>query len=330
MFAMVMKGPGSALEARELPAPVPGPDQLLLQVSACGICRTDLHVLDGELKDAALPLVLGHQIVGRVLSKGRSVESFEIGERVGVPWLGWTCGACSYCAQGRENLCAAARFTGYQLPGGYAELAVANAAYCLPLPAAYPNEQVAPLLCAGLIGYRALTMTGDAKRLGLYGIGSSAHIIAQVAIQQGRSVYAFTRPGDLASQSFARSLGAAWAGGSDEHPDVELDAAILFAPVGALVPAALRALARGGRVVCAGIHMSDIPSFPYELLWGERSIASVANLTRRDGREFMQIAAKTSLHTHVTSFPLREANAALAALRGGQFQGSGVLLAGEV
>ena len=326
MFAMVMKGPGSALEERELPAPVPGPDQLLLQVSACGICRTDLHVLDGELKEPTLPLVLGHQIVGRVVGKGRNVEGFELGERVGVPWLGWACGTCNYCTQDRENLCAAARFTGYQLPGGYAELTVANAAYCLPLPAAYRDEQVAPLLCAGLIGYRALKMTGDAQRLGLYGIGSSAHLIAQVAIQQGRSVYAFTRPDDLASQSFARSLGAVWAGGSDERPDVELDAAILFAPVGALVPAALRALARGGRVVCAGIHMSDIPSFPYELLWGERSIASVANLTRRDGRELLQIAATHPLHTHVTTFPLREANAALAALRGGQFQGSGVLV----
>ncbi|HET8937551.1 MAG TPA: zinc-dependent alcohol dehydrogenase family protein [Polyangiales bacterium] len=329
MFAMVLKAPGSALEACKLPDPLPGPDQLLLQVTACGICRTDLHVLDGELKDPALPLVLGHQIVGRIIGKGSEVEGFEIGARVGVPWLGWACGTCNYCVQGRENLCAAARLTGYQLQGGYAELAVANAAYCLPLPAAYPDEQAAPLLCAGLIGYRALAMTVDAKRLGLYGIGSSAHIIAQVAIKQGRSVYAFTRPGDLASQSFARSLGAVWAGGSDERPDVELDAAILFAPVGGLVPAALRALARGGRVVCAGIHMSDIPSFPYELLWGERSIASVANLTRRDGQEFMQIAATFPLHTTVTTFPLREANTALAALRRGQFQGSGVLVAGS-
>jgi propanol-preferring alcohol dehydrogenase len=257
---------------------------------------------------------------------GGSAEGFAVGQRVGVPWLGWACGSCSYCLQGRENLCPQARFTGYQLAGGYAELAVANAAFCLPLPAAYGDRQAAPLLCAGLIGYRALSLAGDARRLGLYGIGSSAHIIAQVAVHQGRSVYAFTRPGDHESQAFARSLGAVWAGGSDERPDVELDAAILFAPVGSLVPAALRALARGGRVVCAGIHMSDIPSFPYELLWGERSVASVANLTRRDGREFLDLAAKANVHTEVTTFPLREANAALAALRGGEFQGSGVLL----
>lgn len=326
MFAMVLKRPGSALESSELPAPVVGPDQLLLKVSACGICRTDLHVLDGELREPSLPLVLGHQIVGRIASQGCNVEGFEIGQRVGVPWLGWTCGACNYCRQGRENLCTAARFTGYHLQGGYAELALANAAYCLPLPTAYSDAEVAPLLCAGLIGYRALTMAGDARRLGLYGIGSSAHIIAQVAIHEGRSVYAFTRPGDLPSQRFARSLGAVWAGGSDERPDVELDAAILFAPAGELVPEALRALARGGRVVCAGIHMSDIPSFPYELLWGERSVVSVANLTRRDGREFMNRAATTPLRTEITTFPLREANTALAALRGGHFQGSGVLV----
>lgn len=326
MFAMVLKQTGARLEGCELPAPRLAPDQLLLEVSACGICRTDLHVLDGELKNAALPLVLGHQIVGRVAALGGNVDGFSVGQRVGVPWLGWACGSCSYCREGRENLCPRALFTGYQLPGGYAELAAVNAAFCLPLPAAYPDEQAAPLLCAGLIGYRALSMAGEARRLGLYGIGSSAHIIAQVAVHQGRSVYAFTRPGDLPSQAFARSLGAVWAGGSDERPDVELDAAILFAPVGALVPAALRALARGGRVVCAGIHMSDIPSFPYELLWGERSIASVANLTRRDGREFLEIAPKANVQTEVTTFPLRAANEALAALRDGQFQGSGVLL----
>jgi propanol-preferring alcohol dehydrogenase len=326
MFAMVLKHPRTQLEGCELPTPPLAPDQLLLEVGACGICRTDLHVLDGELKEPSLPLVLGHQIVGRVVARGGEVEELAVGQRVGVPWLGWACGACSYCVGGRENLCPRARFTGYQLPGGYSELAVANAAFCLPLPAAYPDEQVAPLLCAGLIGYRALRMAGDAQRLGLYGIGSSAHIIAQVALHQGRSVYAFTRPGDLASQAFARSLGAAWAGGSDERPDVELDAAILFAPVGSLVPAALRAVARGGRVVCAGIHMSDIPSFPYELLWGERSIASVANLTRRDGREFHDVAPKARVRTEVTTFALRDANAALAALRGGAFQGSGVLL----
>ena len=326
MFAMVLKQPATPLEACDLPIPVVAPDQLLLHVSACGICRTDLQVVDGELKDPALPLVLGHQIVGRVLTMGSAVEGFKVGQRVGVPWLGWACGTCSYCKHGRENLCPSARFTGYQLQGGYAELAVANAAFCLPLPEAYRDEEVAPLLCAGLIGYRALRMAADAPRLGLYGIGSSAHIIAQVAVHQGRSVYAFTRPGDTQSQAFARSLGAVWAGGSDERPDVQLDAAILFAPVGSLVPAALRALAPGGRVVCAGIHMSDIPSFPYELLWGERSIASVANLTRRDGQEFLDIAPQAGVRTEVTTFPLREANAALAALRGGHFQGSGVLV----
>ena len=323
---MVLRQPGQPLEGRELPEPDVAEDQLLLDVTACGICRTDLHVLDGELQQPALPLVLGHQIVGRVVEKGARVCEFELGQRVGVPWLGWACGVCSYCTQGREHLCGAARFTGYQLQGGYAERAVAHAAFCLPLPETYTDEEVAPLLCAGLIGYRALSLAGAARRLGLYGIGSSAHIVAQVAVHQGRSVYAFTRPGDVPSQTFARSLGACWAGGSDERPDEELDAAIVFAPVGALVPAALRALARGGRVVCAGIHMSDIPSFPYELLWGERSVASVANLTRRDGREFLDIAPKAGVRTEITLFPLREANAALAALRNGQFQGTGVLL----
>jgi propanol-preferring alcohol dehydrogenase len=326
MFAMVMKERGRPLEGCELRDPAVGADQLLLKVTACGICRTDLHVLDGELTDPSLPLVLGHQIVGRVIDKGARVEGFASGQRVGIPWLGWACGHCRYCEQGRENLCGKARFTGYQLQGGYAERAVVNAAFCLPLPAAYGDEEVAPLLCAGLIGYRALTMAGDAQRLGLYGIGSSAHIVAQVAVHQGRSVYAFTRRGDLASQAFARALGAVWAGGSDERPDVELDAAILFAPVGSLIPAALSAVARGGRVVCAGIHMSDIPSFPYELLWGERSVLSVANLTRRDGREFLEIAPKARVRTEVTTFPLREANTALEALRAGRFQGSGVLI----
>ena len=326
MFAMVLVEQGRPLEARELPEPVASPGQVLLDVAACGVCRTDLHVLDGELKEPALPLVLGHQVVGRVIAAGEGVERFSLGQRVGVPWLGWACGLCNYCVQGRENLCGAARFTGYQLQGGYAQRTAADSRFCLPLPDAYGDEDVAPLLCAGLIGYRALVMTGDAKRLGLYGIGSAAHIVAQVAVHQSRSVYAFTRPGDSASQAFARSLGAVWAGGSDERPDVELDAAILFAPVGSLVPAALRALARGGRVVCAGIHMSDIPSFPYELLWGERSVCSVANLTRRDGEEFLEIAPKARVRTEITTFPLREANAALAALRGGKFQGSGVLV----
>jgi propanol-preferring alcohol dehydrogenase len=254
------------------------------------------------------------------------VSRFSLGERVGVPWLGWACGVCDYCRQGRENLCGAARFTGYHLPGGYAQLMAANADFCLALPASYSDANAAPLLCAGLIGYRALSMAGQGRRLGLYGMGASAHIVSQVALHQGRELYAFTRPGDLASQAFARSLGATWAGGSDERPEVELDAAIIFAPVGALVPAALRALARGGSLVCAGIHMSDIPAFPYELLWGERSVCSVANLTRRDGEAFMRIAPAAQVHTTVTSFPLAEANAALAALRAGQFQGAGVLL----
>jgi propanol-preferring alcohol dehydrogenase len=301
---------------------------VLLEIAACGICRTDLHVVDGELKNPALPLILGHQIVGRVITAAPAVERVTVRQRVGVPWLGWACGICSYCRQGRENLCGLARFTGYQLQGGYAQRATADAAFCLAIPREYSDAAAAPLLCAGLIGYRALVMAGDAQRIGLYGIGSAAHIVAQVAIHQGRSVYAFTRPGDLAGQTFARSLGAVWAGGSSERPDVELDAAILFAPVGALVPAALRVVARGGRVVCAGIHMSDIPSFPYELLWGERSVCSVANLTRRDGEDLLRIAPEARVRTEITTFPLEEANLALAALRGGKFQGSGVLVCG--
>ncbi|HKU44056.1 MAG TPA: zinc-dependent alcohol dehydrogenase family protein, partial [Polyangiales bacterium] len=326
VLAMVLERAGQGLQRRELPEPKLGPGQVLLEVAACGICRTDLHILDGELEQPVLPLVLGHQIVGRVLDIAAGVERFARGQRVGVPWLGWACGVCSYCRQGRENLCGQARFTGYQLPGGYAQLTAADAAFCLALPDAYSDAAAAPLLCAGLIGYRALRMAGDARRLGLYGIGSAAHIVAQVAVHQGREVYAFTRPGDGASQAFARALGAVWAGGSDQRPDVELDAAILFAPVGALVPAALEASARGGRVVCAGIHMSDIPSFPYELLWGERSLCSVANLTRRDGDEFMRIAPEARVHTEITTFALDEASSALEALRAGRFQGSGVLL----
>jgi propanol-preferring alcohol dehydrogenase len=326
MLAMVLHRAGEPLLPVELPAPKLGAGQVSLEVSACAICRTDLHILDGELKEPALPLVLGHQIVGRVSELGPGVERLALGQRVGVPWLGWACGTCSYCRQGRENLCGAAQFTGYQLPGGYAQQTLADAAFCLAIPEAYSDSQAAPLLCAGLIGYRALVMAGDAPRLGLYGIGSAAHIVAQVALHQGRSLYAFTRPGDQASQAFARELGAVWAGGSDERPDVELDAAIVFAPAGELVPAALRALARGGRVVCAGIHMSDIPSFPYELLCGERSVCSVANLTRRDGEEFLQLASHARVHTEVTTFPLLEANAALAALRAGRYQGSGVLV----
>jgi propanol-preferring alcohol dehydrogenase len=326
MLAMVVERVGQPLALRQLPVLTPAPGQVILEVAACGICRTDLHVLDGELRDAALPLILGHQAVGRVVAAASNVSRFSLGERVGVPWLGWACGVCDYCRQGRENLCGAARFTGYHLPGGYAQLMAANADFCLALPASYSDANAAPLLCAGLIGYRALSMAGQGRRLGLYGIGASAHIVSQVALHQGRELYAFTRPGDLASQAFARSLGATWAGGSDERPEVELDAAIIFAPEGALVPAALRALARGGSLVCAGIHMSDIPAFPYELLWGERSVCSVANLTRRDGEAFMRIAPAAQVHTTVTSFPLAEANAALAALRAGQFQGAGVLL----
>jgi alcohol dehydrogenase, propanol-preferring len=326
MLAMLLDRAGEELRPCELPDPTLAAGQVMLEVAACGICRTDLHILDGELKASALPLVLGHQIVGRIVGLGPGVERFALGQRVGVPWLGWACGTCSYCRQGRENLCGAALFTGYQLQGGYAQRTAANAEFCLALPDSYSDAEAAPLLCAGLIGYRALVMAGDARRLGLYGIGSAAHIVAQVAVHQGRELYAFTRTGDSASQAFARSLGAVWAGGSDERPDVELDAAILFAPVGALVPAALRALARGGRVVCAGIHMSDIPSFPYELLWGERSVCSVANLTRRDGEEFLKIAPDAPVRTEITTFPLADANSALEALRAGRFQGSGVLL----
>ena len=326
MFAMVLEHAGHALAPAQLPEPSPMAGQVILEIAACGICRTDLHILDGELHDAALPIIPGHQIVGRVLAAAPDVERFRVGDRVGVPWLGWACGVCSYCRQGRENLCGAAKFTGYHLPGGYAQRAAADARFCLALPSGFTDAAAAPLLCAGLIGYRALAMTGDAHRLGLYGMGASAHIVAQVALHQGREVYAFTRPGDLATQAFARKLGALWAGGSDERPDLELDAAIIFAAVGSLVPAALAALARGGRVVCAGIHMSDIPSFPYELLWGERSISSVANLTRRDGEEFLRLAPLAGVETSITTFPLAQANEALAALRGGRFQGAGVLL----
>lgn len=323
---MILDGTPLALQLRELPQPEPGPGQVLIAVHACGICRTDLHILDAELHEPKLPLVPGHQIVGTVAALGAGVDSFAVGERVGVPWLGATCGQCRYCQSGRENLCAQARFTGYHLDGGFAEYAVAAASFCFPIPPNYSDEHAAPLLCAGLIGYRSLVMAGDAQRIGLYGIGAAAHIIAQVARFLGREVYAFTREGDLASQAFARSLGAVWAGASSERPPQELDAAIIFAPVGALVPQALGCVARGGRVVCAGIHMSDIPAFRYELLWGERSVHSVANLTRKDGRDFLALAAQTTLHTEVTTFPLEAAGAGLQALRAGRFQGAGVLL----
>jgi alcohol dehydrogenase, propanol-preferring len=326
MRAMLLETARFPLRPAELPQPAPGADQVLIQVRACGVCRTDLHVVDGELPDPKLPLVLGHEIVGTVVGRGERVESVAEGDRVGVPWLGWTCGECPYCRSGRENLCARARFTGYQIDGGYAEYTVADGRYVFPLPAGYTDAEAAPLLCAGLIGYRSLVMAGDARRLGLYGFGAAAHIIVQVAQHQGRQVFAFTRPGDAEGQRFARAMGAAWAGGSDELPPEELDAAILFAPVGALVPQALRALARGGTVVCGGIHMSEIPSFPYSLLWGERTVRSVANLTRRDGEEFLALAPRVPVRTEVETFPLAEANEALARLRAGRVRGAAVLV----
>ena len=312
----MLDAPGRPLRQAEVPDPVPQAGQVLLRVRACGVCRTDLHVVDGELPHAKLPLVLGHQIVGIA----------EDGRRLGVPWLGWTDGECRYCRSGRENLCDHALFTGYQLDGGYAELAVAHERFCLPVPEEYRDEEAAPLLCAGLIGYRSLRLAGDAERLGLYGFGASAHIVAQVARHQGRRVFAFTKPGDTAGQAFARELGSEWAGGSDERPPEELDAAILFAPAGELVPLALAALAKGGAVVCAGIHMSDIPSFPYELLWGERQVRSVANLTRADGEEFLEVAPRVPVRTKVETFPLTEANEALDRLRAGRIQGAAVLV----
>jgi propanol-preferring alcohol dehydrogenase len=326
MHAMLLDQPRQPLRLAELPLPRPGPDQVLLRVHACGVCRTDLHVVDGELTEPKLPLVLGHEIVGTVVEKGQRVERFSVGERVGVPWLGWTCGTCSYCRSGRENLCDQARFTGYHLDGGYAEYVLADQRYAFALPVAYGDAEAAPLLCAGLIGYRSLVMAGDGRRVGLYGFGAAAHIIVQVARHQGRAVYAFTRPGDTEGQQFARDLGALWAGGSDQTPPEELDAAILFAPVGSLVPQALRAIAKGGVVVCAGIHVSDIPSFPYHLLWGERVIRSVANLTRRDGEEFLALAPRVPVRTAIETFPLREANQALDRLRSGQIRGAAVLL----
>jgi propanol-preferring alcohol dehydrogenase len=314
---MVLDRPGHPLRVAELRDPEPGPGQVLLEVHACGVCRTDLHVVDGELPHPKLPLVPGHQIVGVA----------EDGRRLGVPWLGWTDGDCRFCARGLENLCDQARFTGYDLDGGYAERVVADERFCFPIPQGYSDEEAAPLLCAGLIGYRSLRMTGDAERLGLYGFGASAHIVAQVAGHQGRRVFAFTKPGDVAGQAFARELGAEWAGGSDERPPEDLDAAILFAPAGELVPTALAALSKGGTVVCAGIHMTDIPSFPYELLWSERRISSVANLTRADGEEFLALAPRVPVRTEVETFPLAEANEALDRLRAGWIRGAAVLLA---
>ncbi|HYB54956.1 MAG TPA: zinc-dependent alcohol dehydrogenase family protein [Alphaproteobacteria bacterium] len=306
--------------------PRPGPHEVLIRVHACGVCRTDLHILDGELTHPKLPLVPGHEIVGTVVEAGPQVTTLAAGARIGVPWLGWTCGECAYCRSGRENLCAQARFTGYDVDGGYAEYTVAHERFCFPLPPEYGDVAAAPLLCAGLIGYRALRLAGEAPRLGLYGFGAAAHIAVQVARHRGQEVYAFTKPGDAAGQDFARGLGAVWAGGSDRTPPTPLDAALIFAPVGALVPAALAATAKGGVVVCAGIHMSDIPSFPYRLLWEERMVRSVANLTRQDGEEFLAIAAKVPVRTATVPFPLEDANDALARLRAGRIEGAAVLV----
>ena len=326
MKALRLTGPGRTLSYDEVPEPLPGAQQVLIEVLACGVCRTDLHVLDGELPDIDYPVIPGHEIVGRVVRMGSAVRGLEVGDRVGVPWLAWTCGLCRYCKLGLENLCERALFTGYTAPGGYAEYVAADARYCLPIPSRYSDLEAAPLLCAGLIGYRAYRAAGDAARLGLYGFGAAAHLLAQVARAEGREVYAFTRPGDVEGQRFARGLGATWAGGSDELPPEPLDAAIIFAAVGALVPAALGAVRKGGRVVCAGIHMSDIPQFPYALLWGERSIVSVANLTRADGAAFMRLVSTLDLHPAVQPFALAAGNEALARLKAGQLQGAAVLV----
>jgi propanol-preferring alcohol dehydrogenase len=324
---MLLDAPRSALRAAELPAPVPGSGQLLIRVRACGVCRTDLHVVDGDLAEAKLPLIPGHEIVGEVMDRGAGAERFHIGERVGVPWLGYTCGTCHYCKSGRENLCDNARFTGYHIDGGYAEYTLADERYCFAIPEGYDDVAAAPLLCAGLIGYRSLVMAGDARRLGIYGFGAAAHIVAQVARHQGRELYVFTRPGDARAQAFACELGAAWVGDSVTAPPAPLDAAIIFAPVGPLVVAALRATAKGGTVVCAGIHMSEIPAFPYGILWGERVIRSVANLTRRDAEEFFRLAPTIPVRTSTETFALPHANDALSRLREGEITGAAVLLA---
>jgi alcohol dehydrogenase, propanol-preferring len=324
--AMVLDAPRTVLKLAELPMPEPSPHQLRLRVMACGVCRTDLHIVEGELTHPKLPLVLGHEIVGRVDAMGSEVEGFALGDRVGVPWLGFTDGTCPYCRNGQENLCDTARFTGYQIDGGYTSHTVADARYCFHLPESYSDAEAAPLLCAGLISYRSLKMTGDAARLGIYGFGAAAHIVTQVARYQGRQIFAFTRPGDSKAQAFARELGVVWAGGSDETPPEELDAAIIFAPLGALVPAALKASRKGGVVVCGGIHMSDIPSFPYELLWEERVVRSVANLTREDAREFLALAPQASVKTRVVLMPLAAANEALDRLRQGELTGAAVLV----
>ncbi len=322
---MVLERQRQPLRPAELPEPAPAAGQVQLEVRACGVCRTDLHILDGELAEPKLPLVMGHQIVGVVREAGEGVERFAPGDRVGVPWLGWTDGECRYCRSGRENLCDHAKFTGYDLDGGYAEVAVADARFCFPIPEDYPDLQAAPLLCAGLIGYRALRLVGEADRIGFYGFGAAAHILCQVAVHEGRRVFAFTREGDVETQAFALEEGAEWAGSSEETPPEQLDGAIVFAPVGALMTAALRASAKGARVISAGIHMSDIPSFPYAELWGERALGSVANLTRRDGEEFLQVAPGVPVESEVTVYPLEDANQALDDLRAGRFRGAAVL-----
>lgn len=326
MRAMLFEKARQPLRLAEVPVPKPGTGQVLIRVRTCAVCRTDLHVIDGELNKPKLPLIPGHEIIGIVEEKGSGVDRFKIGDRVGIPWLGWTCGECSYCLSGQENLCDQAKFTGYTIDGGYAEYTAADQRFCFPISDSYGDAEAAPLLCAGLIGYRSLVKAGNGKRLGIYGFGSAAHIVAQVARYQKRDIYGFTRPGDEDAKKFALALGAVWAGGSNELPPLRLDAAILFAPVGELVPQALRALAKGGIVVCGGIHMSDIPSFPYEILWEERSICSVANLTRRDGEEFLALAPKVPVRTKVQTFPLEEANVALNQLRSGKIQGAAVLV----
>ena len=328
MEAMVLHQPREPLRAEEIPAPDPAPTQVLIEVSVCGLCRTDLHVVDGELPSPKLPLVPGHQVVGRAVAVGPRVERVAIGSRVGVPWLGWTDGTCRYCREGRENLCDEALFTGYTLDGGFARYMVADEGACLQLPDGYEDLHVAPLLCAGLIGYRSLRLAGDASNLGIYGFGAAAHIVTQVAVHRGQKVFAFTRRGDSAAQEFARSMGAAWSGSTDERPPAELDAAIIFAPAGELVPIALRHVRKGGVVVCGGIHMSDIPSFPYSLLWGERTVRSVANLTHADGVDFLSLAPKIPIHTEVETFALRQANEALAHLRAGEVRGAAVITIG--
>ncbi len=325
MRAMVLERQREPLRPVDLPDPRPAPGQVLISVAACGVCRTDLHIVDGDLTEPKLPLVPGHQIVGTVVGAGEGAERFALGARVGVPWLGWTCGECRYCTSGRENLCDHARFTGYDIDGGYAELAVADQRFCFPIPDGYPDEQAAPLLCAGLIGYRALRLVGDAERVGFYGFGASAHILCQVAVEEGRRVFVFTKEGDAEGQEFARSLGAEWAGSSTEPPPEELDGAIVFAPAGPLMTAALRVSAKGARIISAGIHMSDIPSFPYEILWGERVLGSVANLTRRDGEEFLQLAPRVPVRTEVEIHPLAEVGVALDSIRSGRLRGAAVL-----